>query len=29
VLQRMLPRAIGGSEVAGACPAHSAVVRDR
>jgi cytochrome b561 len=29
VLQRMLPRAIGGSEVAGAYPAHSAVVRDR
>lgn len=29
VLQRMLPRAIGGSEVAGAYPAHSAVGRDR
>ena len=29
VLQRMLPRAVGGSEVAGAYPAHSAVVRDR
>ena len=29
VLQRMLPRAVGGSEVAGVYPAHSAVVRDR
>lgn len=29
VLQRMLPRAVGGSEVAGAYPAHSAVMRDR
>ena len=29
VLQRMLPRAMGGSEVAGAYPAHSAVGRDR
>jgi cytochrome b561 len=29
VLQRMLPRAIGGSEVSGAHPAHPAVVRGR
>jgi len=29
VLQRMLPRAIGGSEVAGTHPARSAVVRGR
>jgi cytochrome b561 len=29
VLPRMLPRAIGGSEVAGTHPAHSAVVRGR